>query len=915
MKRITDELMNPNNQVKIFYKLNSWYVQYIHPKIPNHKGDLGRNVEINIHTQIESEAQSIKNKIFHILNTPSLQDLQSNIGIEDPQLYYCYYRLIDEYKNNINDPDKYRDLLLPLPSADADVIFLGATGSGKTSLIRHVIGTDSLNFPLKSKSRATTSDMEIIIRDNSFRMVITFFPYPKINLLIKERVMDAIIASFYNEDLSYIFEKLKENKPQTFKLHHIIGNYSEDQKEAFVNRLLINILHFSKELKTDSKFSQILDNTDAQFVNEYPESFLDLIKNHQNFEILTKSILTYIQNIFNNVKIGFFQYDENGWPLYWEYEEDKQNKEILIKNSKRFTSNYYKNFGKLLTPLVSGIRIEGPFYSDFFPVNTKVVILRDGQGLGHEGDLDLALSIKTLDLLKRVDKIILVDNGEQPMIGLTLIALEQIFSRGLSSKLAIAFTRFDLIVADDLPSLKDRQNRLKNPILDSLNQIFKKNKSKTTFEFAKKIDEQVFFLGELHKPSDKITGFYKTELQKFCSFFFIKNEKELEEIIPPLNPIKEKEILIKNPKQILKIDYQILRSFIDLQYTNYFQDFGSNHKEGSKNKLQLNFKIEKITEYILRANIQFRILWDMRLFGRTTIKSPFTSQFGQIGKENWSVVKALTRRIVSYNEYEYRHLKPVSELSSYIATELSCFFSDNILWNNYVPLPADSIKVLDRMRFDTTRNSDLFVFDSLIRKNIHLWENAYQKSGTGSATQRANVLNSIFNSAVPIDLSCSQWNDLELHYKGIIQKSFQLLNNEIETGKISFSDTTKQDSNVTKVDEKSTKQIVQYIVEILIKNDLKILNRSKLFIGLLDDYCKNSFEPERKKIILSINEGIPERILSESPHLSEELIISKFSNQLTITGISNEFAEWIVKCWIISYNVYNEFKEKNIAKL
>jgi|GEM_PF-5425672 len=908
--------MAPNEQVKIFLKQNSWHVRYIHPKIPNNKGKLGRNIEINIHTQIESEAQSIQRKILSILNTPSLQDLQPNIGIEDPQLYFCYYRLIEEYKKNTNDPDKYRDLLLPLPPADADIIFLGATGSGKTSLIRQVIGTENLNFPLKSKSRATTSDMEIIVRDSSFRMIITFLPYPKINLLIKERLMDAILASFNNEDSSYIFDRIKENKPQTFKLHHIIGTYSEDQKEAFVNRLLTNILHFSKELKLDRKFSQHLDSTEAQFVNEYPELILDIIRNHKNFEILTNAILNYIKNIVNNIKIGSFQLDENGWPLFWEYEEGKENKDVLIKNSKRFTSNYYKNFGKLLTPIVSGIRIEGPFFSDFFPKNSKVVILRDGQGLGHEGDLDLAISINILDLLKRVDKIILIDNGEQPMIGLTLIALEQIFSRGLSSKLAIAFTRFDLIEADDLPTLKDRQNRLKTPILDALNQIYKKNKSKTALEYAKNIDGHVFYLGDLQKPSDKITGFYKTQLQELCDFFFMKNENNSEEIITPLIPIKEEDIVTIKPTPPLEIDYQILKSQIDLQYSNYFQNLGDNLKESTKNNPQINFNIEKISEYILRANIQFRILWDMRLFGSTSIKSPLLiSQFGQIGKENWSVVKALTRRIVSFNEYEYRHLKPVSELSSFLATELSCFFSEQIQWTNFTPLPADSIKILDRMRFDTTRNSDFFAFDSLIRKNIHLWENAYQKSGTGSATQRANVLISIFNSAVPIDLSCSQWNDFELHYKGIIQKSLQLLNNEIETGKISISGTTKQDSNVTKIDEKSTKQIIQYIVEILIRNELKILNSTKLFIGLLDDYCKNSFEPERKKIILSINERIPGKILSDSSHLTEDLILSKLSKQLIITGITNEFAEWIVKCWIISFNVYNEFKEKNIAKL
>ncbi|NLE03792.1 MAG: hypothetical protein GX638_03180, partial [Crenarchaeota archaeon] len=193
--------------MKKIFKKNSWYLRYIHPKIPNYKGELGRILDIDVGTQNESEIINIQNKIAHILNNPSLQDSHPNIGIEDPQLYYCYYRLIDEYNANFDNPEKYRDLLLPFPRADSDVIFLGATGSGKTSLLRHIIGTENLNFPLKSKSRATTSDIEIITRDSIFRVVISFLPYSKVSLLIKERLMDAIITSLNNGNFSQIFEK------------------------------------------------------------------------------------------------------------------------------------------------------------------------------------------------------------------------------------------------------------------------------------------------------------------------------------------------------------------------------------------------------------------------------------------------------------------------------------------------------------------------------------------------------------------------------------------------------------------------------------------------------------------------------------------------------------------------------------
>ncbi|NLE04134.1 MAG: hypothetical protein GX638_04930, partial [Crenarchaeota archaeon] len=642
------------------------------------------------------------------------------------------------------------------------------------------------------------------------------------------------------------------------------------------------------------------------------------IRSHKTFNDLNDDIICYIHGIISNFKTGFFKYDDNNWPLYWEVWTKKENKENLIKVTKIFTSNHYSHFGRLLTPLVGGIRIEGPLFSEFFQNNKKEVILRDGQGLGHEGNLDLALSIKTLDLLKRVEKIILVDNGEQPMIGLTLIALEQIFSRGLSSKLAIAFTRFDLIEADDLPTLKDKQNRLKNSIIDSLNQIYRKNKSKTALHFAKNIDSRVFFLGYLDGPSEKITGFYKEQLIGLCNFFFIDIESHSNSNNPPLiliekseeNEFLPDELLTDQtaipPKVPLKINYKRLKKQIDVEYNHYFQDFDKHTKKGNVSQPKIKCDINRITDYLFRANIQFRILWDMRLFGRTTIKNSISTQYANIGKENWSVVKALTRRVVSLNELEYRHLRPVSEYCSFIATELSCFFSENIQWDNCTPQPVESLKVLDRIRFEMSKKTDTYILDILIRKNINLWETANTKSGTGSAAERANVLLSLFDLAVPIDLSSRQWHDLELIFKNIVQDLIKIINADIGSGKIAISGITNQSNNVLQIDEQNTKEIIQYITEILIKFELSVHYSKKQFIGLLDDYCKNSLESERKKIILSINENIPEKIMSDKQHLTEDLINSKLVKQLKMTGISDEYADWIIKCWMISINISNE---------
>src|SRR5437867_5967702 len=75
------------------------------------------------------------------------------------------------------DASTIREVAIPLPrSTDSDyrqVLLLGTTGGGKTTLVRQLLGTDPAGerFPSTSTARTSIADMEIVLSSGPFRTV------------------------------------------------------------------------------------------------------------------------------------------------------------------------------------------------------------------------------------------------------------------------------------------------------------------------------------------------------------------------------------------------------------------------------------------------------------------------------------------------------------------------------------------------------------------------------------------------------------------------------------------------------------------------------------------------------------------------------------------------------------------------
>ena len=94
------------------------------------------------------------------------------------------------------------------------------------------------------------------------------------------------------------------------------------------------------------------------------------------------SIIPFGQG-FDLLDGGTLTHHHSGWPSKWTLESEDRAE--FIEQIRWFSSNYAPQFGRLLTPIVDGIRVRGPLFPSFNKAAPKLVLL-DGQGLGHTPD-------------------------------------------------------------------------------------------------------------------------------------------------------------------------------------------------------------------------------------------------------------------------------------------------------------------------------------------------------------------------------------------------------------------------------------------------------------------------------------------------------------------------------------------------
>lgn len=186
------------------------------------------------------------------------------------------------------------------------------------------------------------------------------------------------------------------------------------------------------------------------------EIFQGELFNDPQFHNIVHDVLDEALQRFEALESGELTYRSasSKWPVMWTYSTADRTE--FLKQVRWFSSNFAPSFGKLLTPLVDGIRVVGPLFPTFSDHEAKVVLL-DGQGLGHTPDSSTSVTTHITRRFAEVDAILLVDNAEQPIQAAAQSVLRAVASSGNNTKLLIAFTHFDQVKGLNLPTFADKR--------------------------------------------------------------------------------------------------------------------------------------------------------------------------------------------------------------------------------------------------------------------------------------------------------------------------------------------------------------------------------------------------------------------------------------------------------------------------
>lgn len=617
-----------------------------------------------------------------------------------------------------------RNAYISLPPKDSTfdyrhLLLVGRTGAGKTTLVRQLLGiSHSLNFPPTSQNRTTVADFEAVFTEKGtpYKCIVTFLEKNIVYEYIKDSLFESADKFSQSNDFNKAYNLFLEHKTQRFRLKYILGDFTKIKKASNLSlddkKILLRGKKYEKYIKNISKY--ILQEKEFALSIFEKKSYSDLItKEKKDLEdyintviIQNKDFVTYCDDIINDIievvldagKCGNFQNGDSGWPQVFTYENNKKDK--FLTDILRFCGNSGKDYGKLVSPLVSGIRISGPFHPIWSQYIPKIVIM-DGEGVGHKSDRIQAISTSITEKYAIADHILLIDSATEPMLNEAQSAAISIITHGYSEELCFVFTKFDSIVGVNYQDDDDKKQHILMAIEN----------------FADSCNEDDDLGIEVRDILENIAD------RK--SVFLSSLDKDIS-----LESTLKDQLL--NLLTLLKISF-----FHDKIYYQQSISLHSDNKDKNiqkkilQPKQQRVFKEEDGIKQLKKAIQNFHNTWDSYLnFG-----SP-----AAVKAQHWTRIKALTRRVAEFGLDSYDDLHPVADAVDFLQKSLFILLKKNKIdektLNYILKLCSQENHILCRL--------------TLIGQERARWHKAYLFSGVGSTKDRANTIREIYMQKMPV---------------------------------------------------------------------------------------------------------------------------------------------------------------------
>ncbi len=713
-----------------------WSVTFRHPVRRDSRNEWGLKVRKGLGTSDDIEADRLVGQLNELLQNESWWsgDRRKDAALEFDDIVVSAF--FDGIEAEAHDAEASRSAVIALPTRDdgySTVLFLGTTGAGKTTLLRHVIGSDpeTDRFPSTSTAKTTTADIEIVVAPGDFYAAVTFMPEHEVRAHIDECIEEACLEAIQGKSDAKIAAALLEHREQRFRLSYILGGWntaqeSEDDDFSFedepkpdtaisedeevtaeeIESQHIRLLGFVNAIKDlaketgtfcEAQIGRLSDEKSADGKAAWLELFgVEAFKNPR-FSTLALDVMDEVVERFDRIETGNTERSATDWPIIWTYNSD--DRDDFLAAVRWFSSNHHKQFGRLLTPLVDGIRVQGPLYPSLDEQDEEFkLVLLDGQGLGHTASSVSSVSTRVTNKFSRVDMILLVDNAQQPMQAAPLALLRAVGSSGFADKLAIAFTHFDQVKGANLGSFDQKRDHVLGSVSNAIASLRDIVGAGVAGAVERQVDGHSVFLGGLDKPTAKLPGGFKRQLEKLLEMMRLSGAPSEETDCSPIYELKGLEIAMHD------------------------------------------------------AIDAFRDPWRARLG---------ISYHDGISKEHWTRIKALSRRLASRWADEYDNLTPVADLLARLQEEASKWLDRPADWTRLPHRDDERELALDRIRRTVFARLYDLTKTRLTDDQVAGWREAFDHSGPGSAMRRAHTIETIHDVAAP-RISAAMTSDARL---------------------------------------------------------------------------------------------------------------------------------------------------------
>ncbi len=586
-----------------------------------------------------------------------------------------------------------REMVLPGPSQTTGYrtsLVIGTTGAGKSTLIRQLMGTNGRDaFPATSASKTTVAETEILLAPGAYYAVATFMPLVEMRSYLEENVVNAALAIFDDRPPHEVRNRLLDHVDQRFRLRYLLGEgypdgIPEGEPTGVVDELRRNteaIIRQLQQLLDEAVGSEVRAMVDAGVASaDSPEEELHvLLKDRLTANATVQEIVEFlVTDIRARVELLCpvdVVTSRDGWPLYWRAHRDRR--EDILADLRRFGGNDAADFGTLLTPLVNGLRVRGPFHPTWVR-EIPYIMLIDREGLGHTPDSVSSLPSSTTRMLDEIDTIIIVDNAQQPMQAAPVAAMRQIAAAGYGDKLVLCFTHFELVEGPNLPDLNARRNHVIASVDQVLSAIGNELGYPTERLLRQRLDRNLYLFSRLHTELDRPD-----------------DDETLSELRWLLGQ--------------LRVEAEPL-------------DLGDSRPVYSAARLG------GVVEDAIASFLRF---WELRL-GVATDPT--------IRPAHWSKVKALCVRYARRSNDEYESMRPAGDLLAALTDGLRVFLSEPLRWSDGEPDEDMEQQIEDALTRKVTADLRSMVNDRLFLDAAELWAEARDVTGSSSAQQRAALV-------------------------------------------------------------------------------------------------------------------------------------------------------------------------------